>query len=112
MRCRAKTLAATGAVTTLPFEIFSKDTFSLAPLAAPDMLIATLFLGVLGSAAGYVMWNAAVKKLGGVKATNYIYFIPFFTMVAARLLLDEPISVMGIAGTVFIIAGVAISEKT
>ena len=101
-----------GAITAIPFELFSTKSFDFSYLSQPDMLAAVLFLGVLGSAAGYVMWNAAVKKLGGIRATNYIYLIPFFTMIAAYLMLDEPISFMGIAGTVFIIAGVVISEKT
>ena len=85
--------------------------FNLPALAYPDVLVSLLFLGLLGSAAGYVTWNVAVKSIGIIKTNNYIYLNPFVTMVAAWLILGEKVSYMGFAGAVLIIGGVFLADR-
>lgn len=99
-----------GFITALPIELIKGESFSLAPLGQGTLLFCILYLGILGSGICYVLWNTAICKLGTVVTNNYIYIIPFSTMVAATLILKEPISLMGICGAVLIILGVFISD--
>ncbi|SHI33293.1 DMT family transporter [Parasporobacterium paucivorans] len=94
-------------ITTLPILFAENASFPLQDLKNSTMIGCLLFLGVLGSGICYVTWNMAVGRLGIVATNNYIYLSPFITMVAGKLILDEHISIMGIAGAVLIIAGVA-----
>lgn len=88
----------------LPFEL---STF----IQNPITILCILFLGVLGSGFCYVAWNRATSILGTVSTSNYIYMIPFITMIAAALLLKERITVMGALGAVLIVVGVVAAEN-
>lgn len=98
-------------LTTLPFVISEKESISIDALADPIMLSSLLLLGILGSGICYVTWNYATKWLGIVATNNYIYLNPFITLVAAGLLLKEPITGMGIAGSVLIVGGIVLADK-
>lgn len=73
--------------------------------------LSLLLLGIFGSCLCYLWWNQSIKILGVVTTTNYVYLVPFVTMVSAFFILKEDITIMGLAGAVFIIAGVAISDR-
>lgn len=100
-----------GSITTLPFLLIENKPFNFAALAEPKILISLFFLGVFGSAICYVVWNISVKSLGIVKTNSYIYVIPFVAMLLAALLLDESITILGIAGAILIIMGVVITTN-
>ena len=55
-----------------------------------------------------MLWNHTVRLLGVVSANNFIYLIPFVTIVAAALFLDETISPIAILGAALITAGVGV----
>lgn len=69
-----------------------------------------LFLGVGASALCFVSWNYAVKVLGAIKTSLYIYLVPVITVLASVLILKEPISAKIIGGIVLTIAGLVISN--
>lgn len=100
-----------GAVTSAPLFLIDHTPFPIAQLAQPALLLNVLFLGVIGSGVCYVLWNRAACKLGIVRTNNYIYVIPFVTMIAAAVFLNETITVMGILGAVLIILGIVISDR-
>jgi drug/metabolite transporter (DMT)-like permease len=84
----------------------------LAPLfTQPKVLISWLFLGVMGNAVCFAIWNIAFKALGVVVTNNYLYASPFVTVFVGWLLLGEPISVMSIIGAVLITVGVIFAYK-
>lgn len=70
-----------------------------------------LFLGLGASALCFVTWNYAVKILGAVKTSAYIYIVPVITIVTSVMFLKERITVMSIIGTVLILIGLFISES-
>jgi drug/metabolite transporter (DMT)-like permease len=76
-----------------------------------DAGLSLLLLGVFGSCLCYLWWNQSIKTIGVVTTTNYVYLIPFVTMVSAFFILKEDITIMGLAGATLIIAGVAIADK-
>ena len=69
-----------------------------------------LFLGFGASALCFVIWNFAVKQLGAVKTSVYIYLSPAITVIASAILLRERITPLSAAGTVLTLAGLLISE--
>lgn len=70
-----------------------------------------LFLGLGASALCFVTWNFAVKVLGAVKTSVYIYMVPVITVIASMLVLQEKITIyMGI-GTVLTLIGLLVSER-
>ncbi len=86
--------------------------FTLAPLAAsPLLLFNVIYLGLIGSALCYVLWNRAFGLLGVVSTNNCLYMIPFVTIVAAFFALHEPVSPIAILGAVLITAGVVVSQQ-
>ena len=69
------------------------------------------FLGVLASAACFVMWNIACKSLGVVRTTIGLYLTPIVGVVFAVIMLDEHLTMMSIAGCLVILLGVAIANE-
>ena len=102
-----------GIVTALPLFLTNMGTgFSLLPLLSFRNAISLLFLAVVGSALCYLAWCSAEKCLGVIVTSNYIYVIPFITLVSGAIFLHEPISLLGVVGAVLTIAGVwAASQK-
>ncbi|MCI2059106.1 MAG: DMT family transporter [Oscillibacter sp.] len=100
-----------GMITAVPLLAAEGAPFPTAPLARGDILLSFLFLGLVGSAVCYVLWNEAFRCLGIVATNSFIYAIPFITMVAAFFFLHEHISPAAIVGAVLITAGVILSEQ-
>lgn len=69
-----------------------------------------LFLGLGASAACFVSWNYAVKELGAVKTSVYIYMVPVITVVTSMLVLNEQIGIMAGIGTFLTLVGLCLSE--
>ncbi|MDO5548052.1 MAG: DMT family transporter [Eubacteriales bacterium] len=70
-----------------------------------------IFLGLGASALCFVTWNTAVKILGAVKTSVYIYLVPVITIATSTLILHEPITVMSAIGTILTLLGLALSER-
>ena len=100
-------------LTAVPLMLLTDGMPDLTPLfTVPKVLISWLFLGVMGNAVCFAIWNIAFKSLGVVVTNNYLYASPFVTVFVGWLLLDEPISVMSIVGAVLITVGVIFAYKT
>ncbi len=82
----------------------------LARLTKPVTLFNLLYLGLGASALCFVTWNFAVKVLGAVRTSVYIYMVPVITVGASVLILHEKITVLTGIGTVFTLAGLLLSE--
>ena len=80
--------------------------FSLSGLWQPAVWMNLLFLGVLASLVCFVVWNIILKQLGTVRASNYIYLNPLFTLIGSAVLLDEQFTVMSLMGAMLILGGV------
>ena len=73
-------------------------------------LLNIIYLGLGASAMCFVTWNYAVKVLGAVRTSIYIYMVPVVTIVTSVLILDEPVTWLSAAGTALAILGLVISE--
>ncbi|MBY9077414.1 DMT family transporter [Paenibacillus sp. HN-1] len=79
-------------------------------LMQPVNLFNILFLGLGASALCFVTWNSAVKLLGAVKTSVYIYMVPVITVVTSVLVLHETNTRTSVFGIVLTLAGLFISE--
>lgn len=100
-----------GLLSMIPYWMFYPDMPSLSVVLRPAILWNLLFLGCVASMLCFVAWNWAIKRLGAVVATNYVYFNPVFTAIFAWLVLDEQITVFYIIGTILILAGMFLVLK-
>lgn len=75
----------------------------------PVYLLNIVYLGLGASALCFVTWNFAVKVLGAVKTSIYIYMVPVITIVTSVLILKEPLTILSVIGTLLAIIGLFIS---
>jgi len=77
--------------------------------ANPVNLFNILFLGLGASALCFVTWNLAVRLLGAVRTSIYIYLVPVITVVTSMIVLRERITGVAILGTALTLVGLFIS---
>lgn len=103
---------AYGILTILPyFVLVDPLNCDLQLLSSPLVFSNLLFLGLIASTGGYLLWNWVMRKLGAVKSTNYIYLQSLFTMLAGGLILGEQITFMAISGAIILIIGMILTAK-
>ena len=95
-----------GLLTILPFFLFKPFGNHFALFARPVVWGNLLFLGIGASLLCYFFWNLAVKKLGAVRTTNYVYVVPVVTLIASSIILHEKITGVAIIGALLILAGI------
>ncbi|MBY0113056.1 MAG: DMT family transporter [Phycisphaerales bacterium] len=80
-----------------------------APAAVPSLKAwgAALLLGVLCTAAGYLMYFRLVKSIGPTRAITVTYAIPAFGILWGHLFLNEPVSMLMLLGGAVIVVGTA-----
>lgn len=94
-----------GLLSMIPYIMLHPDLNIQLVINKPTLLANLLFLGCVASMLCYVAWNWALKRLGAVVATNYVYLNPVTTIVFAWMVLNEQITIWFIIGTVLILYG-------
>ena len=84
---------------------------SLSQVTSPLNLCNLLFLGLGASALCFVTWNLAVKILGSVRTSVYIYMVPVITTVSSAIILKEPVTITAVCGILLTLAGLFLSER-
>lgn len=100
-----------GILFMLPWVIGMGFDVTFSQIFVPVHLLNLLFLGLGASAICFLTWNYAVKKLGVVHTSVYIYLVPIITTLTSVLILKEPITQASIGGICFILLGLYLSEK-
>ena len=99
-----------GILFMVPALFFFDFQWDLTRFANPVYLLNILFLGLGASALCFVTWNFAVKRLGAVRTSIYIYMVPVITLIASVLILHEPFTWMTGTGMFLTLAGLLLSE--
>lgn len=100
-----------GIVTMLPFLALNPSSIHPDLLTQPVVMANLLFLGLVASLLCFIAWNSAVKELGVVQTSNYIYFVPLVTLITSAIVIDEHITIVALLGSVFILFGVYVAER-
>lgn len=99
-----------GLLFMIPCACFMGFRPSVAKLMQPVNFLNFLFLGLGACALCFVIWNYAVKEIGPIRSSIYIYLDPVITVAVSSVILKEPVTRMMIIGTVLTIFGLLISE--
>lgn len=101
-----------GLLFMLPFVALSDISWDLSRLLKPVNLFNMLFLGLGASALCFTTWNIAVRTLGTVKASLYIYLVPVITVAVSAVVLHEPVTLLAAFGTALTLAGLFLSQMS
>lgn len=100
-----------GLIFMIPVVFLFDFKLELSRFSNPVYLLNIIFLGLGASALCFVTWNFAVKVLGTVKTSIYIYIVPVITVITSVIVLGERITGMAAFGTAITLAGLLISES-
>lgn len=100
-----------GLLFMLPALGFMGFSFDLERFADPLIAANMVFLGLGASALCFVTWNVAIKRLGAVKTSAYIYLVPVITVAASVAILHEPLTALIVCGVLLTCAGLVVSEQ-
>lgn len=100
-----------GLVTILPYYAFFPDGLHASIMSDPTVVANLLFLGCIASMTCFFAWTWVIRRIGAVSATNYVYLNPLATVVFASWILGEQINMWFIAGALFILSGLYISNR-
>jgi drug/metabolite transporter (DMT)-like permease len=100
-----------GLITVLPFFCFTPLRVDMTILYQPVVWGNLLFLGLIASMLCYILWNTAVKHLGAIRTSNYLYFVPIVTLITSSIVINETITPIALIGAALIISGVYLADK-
>lgn len=99
-----------GLIFMIPIVLLMDIDFSPEKLIYAENIFHVVYLGVGASAICFITWNYAIKVLGTVKTSVYIYLEPAITVVTSMLILGEIITPLAVLGTALTMAGLVLSE--
>ncbi|MDF2841975.1 MAG: eamA 1 [Herbinix sp.] len=100
-----------GILFMIPAMIFMKIDIAPELLIKPMNIFNLLFLGIGASALCFVTWNYAVKLLGAIQTSIYIYGVPVITVITSIIVLRERITPMATVGIALTLIGLILSES-
>jgi drug/metabolite transporter (DMT)-like permease len=69
-----------------------------------------LYLGVLATLLGYVLWNVGLRGIGPTRAVAYTYAISPLAVVIGAIVLDEPVTPWLALGGALVVGGIATAQ--
>lgn len=103
--------------------IAAVSVLGLAPMAAVELayggrlvpsaeaVYGILYVGVLGTAGAYILWNFGIRRVGAAGGSLFLYLIPVFGAVFAVTILSEEFALYHLAGTALIVGGILIANR-
>lgn len=96
-----------GVVTLIPFSFFQ----NMKPAFEIRSFLSLLYLSIICSALGYLLWNKSITLIGDRRTTNAIYFIPMVTIISENLMLKTQLTFYSVLGVLSLITGLYIFER-
>ena len=93
-----------GVVTTAPLAAVEWRVGSRAPWTAASVA-AVLYLGIVITGLGYLVWNWALERVSAARAAIYLNVQPLVGALLGVAWLGEPMSVFTVAGGVLVVLG-------
>lgn len=99
-----------GVITALPLLLTETSHAPFSCILKTEIWSNLLFLGLLCSLIAYVILSFAIKHLGAVTASNYLYGQPIVTLFAGWIILGQTVGMSGWLGCALIIGGLWLGE--
>ncbi|MHC1742282.1 MAG: DMT family transporter [Syntrophobacteraceae bacterium] len=74
--------------------------------------VSIVYLGLFGSAIGFIWYYEGVKAIGPSRAGVFINFVPLTSILLAYVLLNEPVDISLAVGACLVITGVALTNRS
>lgn len=100
-----------GLLTAIPFLLLEPSLLTFDTFMRPQVWINLLTLALFASSLAFMIWAWVISRLGAVKAGNYLYFQPIVTLIFSYFVLNQAVSIMGLAGCILTILGVYCGER-
>lgn len=100
--------AVYGTVMLVPFALLEQSQWHL---VSPHSALAVVYLGVMCSAATYLLYNYALKTLAASQVTAFLNLVPVIGAAAAVLILSERLHLTQVLGGGVILLGVVMSTR-
>lgn len=68
------------------------------------------YLGFFGTVIGFLWYYEGIQKIGPMKASIFINFVPISAIILAYIILDEQISISLLIGAILVISGVMLTN--
>ncbi|MEZ4523020.1 MAG: DMT family transporter [Thermomicrobiales bacterium] len=99
-----------GGVTLLPVLVTQSSLFTDVQSFGMTEWAAAFVTSVLSVVVAYTVWYRALRHLEPTQIAVYVYLVPFFGVIFAWILLDEPITKFVVLGGMTILSGVALTN--
>jgi drug/metabolite transporter (DMT)-like permease len=99
-----------GAAALLPFA-WQEGLVRQTGLASPAAWAGLLFLGVLGTAVGFLWYYEGIRAIGPARAAVFINFVPVSGVLFGWLILSETLTRSLLAGAALVVAGVFLTNR-
>jgi drug/metabolite transporter (DMT)-like permease len=83
----------------------------LSPLLRWDILLAIIYLGIFGTAIGFIWYADGIKHIGASRTSIFTNLVPVFGVLLGVLLLGEKPLLSSILGGVLVIIGVILTNR-
>ncbi len=103
--------AATSLVGILGLAPFLRgSTLELARSVSTKEAALLLYLGVLATLLGYILWNVGLERLGPTRAVAYTYGVSPLAVAIGAIVLDEPVTGWLAVGAALVVGGIAAAQ--
>ena len=73
--------------------------------------LALFYLGFFGTVLGFVWYYQGIQRIGAMKAGVFINFVPISAILFGYVILDEPLTLSLLAGTILVLSGVYLTNR-
>ena len=100
-----------GTLCALPL-MLAEPLSPLSTLLRTDVFFIMIFLALVCSMAAFFVWNLVIKKIGAIRANNYLYLDPIVSILLGVIMINEQVGAVAILGCALVLIGVIMVEKT
>lgn len=99
-------ISVTGTVLMFPAYVWEMSTGLMVDFTSQATLLSIAYTGIFASVLAFLVYNAAVVRIGPVRTAFFLHLMPVFGSFFAIIFLGERLSSYHISGFVIVIAGV------
>ena len=104
--------AATSLVGIIGLAPFARDsTVDTVVDASAAAAARLLYLGVLGTLLGYILWSVGLRGIGPTRAVSYTYAISPLAVVIGAIVLDETVTPWLVLGGALVVGGIVLTQR-
>jgi drug/metabolite transporter (DMT)-like permease len=78
---------------------------------SPADVALILYLGILATFLGYILWNVGLRGLGPTRAVTYTYAISPLAVPIGAVVLDESVTAWLLVGGALVVGGIALAQR-